>query len=73
VRAQEEMICTVRSRAKNPSAIGSARSCTRFKLREQEGESPDERRGHRDFGIREIKSSEDRRSRISMVKVPRTI
>jgi hypothetical protein len=38
-----------------------------------EGENPDERRGHRDIGVREIGSHENRRSGIFMVKVPRRI
>jgi hypothetical protein len=42
-----------------PSAVGSTRSCTEFNLREQEEESPDERRGHQDFGIREVGSHLD--------------
>jgi hypothetical protein len=44
---------------KYPSAVGLTRSCTKFKLREREEESSDERRGHRNFGIREIGSHED--------------
>jgi hypothetical protein len=39
-----------------PSAVGLTRSCMRFKLRERKEESSDSRRGHRDFGIREIGS-----------------
>jgi hypothetical protein len=42
-----------------PSAVGLTRSCMKFKLREREEESSDERRGHRNFGIREIGSHED--------------
>jgi len=44
---------------KHPSTIGLTRSCTEFKLPEQEEECSDERRGHQNFRIREIGSHED--------------
>jgi hypothetical protein len=51
---------TIGSSQKYPSAIGLTRSCTEFKLREWEEESSDKRRGHRNFGIREIGNHEDK-------------
>jgi hypothetical protein len=45
----------------------------RFKLHEREEESPDERHGHQDFGVREIRNHDDRRSGISMVKILESI
>jgi hypothetical protein len=51
---------TVGSSQKYPSAIGLTRSCAEFKLHEREKESSDERRGHRNFGIREIGNHEDK-------------
>jgi hypothetical protein len=40
---------TIRSSYRYPSAVGLTRSCTKFKLREWEEESSDERHGHRGF------------------------
>jgi hypothetical protein len=51
---------TVGSSHKYPLAIGLTRSCTEFKLREREEEGSDKRRGHRNFGIREIRNHEDK-------------
>jgi hypothetical protein len=50
---------TAGSAHRYPSAVGLTGSCTKVKLHGREEESSDERRGPRDFGIREIGNHED--------------